>query len=357
MKVLHLGRYGRLGASSRVRSYQYFPYLKSCGIEVTTAPLLGDNYLHNLYGGRRPQWAEIVGVYVRRLRRLLSSRSFDLLWIEKELFPWFPAWAEAILSMSGIPLLVDYDDAIFHRYDLHSNALVRIVLGGKIDRIMRQAALVTVGNEYLGDRARRAGAKRVEYLPTVIDRERYQAAVPQDHASFTIGWIGSPITARYLRPIIPALAEVCKSGEARVVIVGSGDIHLDNVPCEVRAWSEDAEIADIQSFDVGIMPLPDAPWERGKCGYKAIQYMACGRPVVASPVGANRQIVEHGVNGFLAATVADWVRSLQVLCDDRALRERMGKAGRVRAEAQYSLQVTAPHLAALLRDAGAGRRD
>jgi glycosyltransferase involved in cell wall biosynthesis len=287
---------------------------------------------------------------------LLSSRSFDLLWIEYELFPWFPAWTEAILSMSDVPFLVDYDDAIFHRYDLHSNTLVRIALGGKIDRVMRLAALVTVGNEYLADHARRAGAKRVEYLPTVIDRERYQAAPQRSHAKFTIGWIGSPMTAPYLCPIIPALAEVCKSGEARVVLVGSGDIHLDDVPCEVRAWSEDAEIADIQSFDVGIMPLPDAPWERGKCGYKAIQYMACGRPVVVSPVGANRQIVEHGVNGFLAATAADWVRSLQVLRDDQALRERMGKAGRMKAEAQYSMQVTAPRLALLLRDTRKGRR-
>ena len=126
------------------------------------------------------------------------------------------------------------------------------------------------------------------------------------------------------------------------------------MPLAIRPWSEEKEVADIQCFDVGIMPMPDDPWARGKCGYKLIQYMACGRPVVASPVGANQQIVEDGVNGFLAATTADWVRALCTLRDSSDLRERMGKAGRFKVETQYCIQVTAPRLLSLLHSGSRG---
>jgi len=120
------------------------------------------------------------------------------------------------------------------------------------------------------------------------------------------------------------------------------------LPVEARSWSEASEVAEIQQFDIGIMPLPDEPFERGKCGYKLIQYMACGKPVVASPVGANTSIVRDGIEGFLASTDAEWMQLLGILCDDNALRQRMGAAGRVRVEAEYSLQVAAPHLERLL---------
>ena len=349
MKILLLSRYERLGSSSRVRSYQYMPYLRAKGIDLTVAPLLGDDYIRGLYAGRRKHVGAIFDAYLRRLCYLLRSRRFDLLWIEHEILPWLPAWAEAILNRRGIPYVVDYDDAVFHRYDMHTNGVVRAFLGGKIDEVMRRAALVIVGNNYLANRAKRAGAKRVEYLPTVVDLDRYNLAPRGENAGFAIGWIGSPVTAQYLHIIEPALSELCRSGNARLVLVGSGQVKLDGVPLVIRPWSEEKEVVDIQGFDVGIMPVPDEPWAHGKCGYKLIQYMACSRPVVASPVGANQQIVEDGVNGFLPVTTADWVRALCALRDNSDLRERMGKAGRSKVETQYCIQVTAPRLLSLLR--------
>ena len=164
MKILLLSRYSRLGASSRLRSYQYLPYLKTHGIDVDVAPLLENDYLKNLYAGRRKDLRGIIRAYIRRLGLLINSNSFDLLWVEKEILPWLPAWAEAILAHLGIPYVVDYDDAIFHRYDMHPKAIIRSLLGGKIDTVMSRAALVIVGNKYLADRARKAGARRVEYL-------------------------------------------------------------------------------------------------------------------------------------------------------------------------------------------------
>ena len=348
MKILLLSRYSRLGASSRIRFYQYLPYLKEHGIDVTVAPLLKDKYIDDLYAGRHKNLWAIFRAYLQRLDYLLKSRHFDLLWIEKELFPWLPALGETMLTHLGIPYVVDYDDAVFHSYDMHTNGVLRTFFCGKIDAVMRHASLVIVGNSYLADRAWRVGAKQVEYLPTAIDLDRYCATPQTENAIFTIGWIGSPTTVKYLNLVRPALFEVCNGGNTRLMVVGSGNVELDGVPLVKRGWAEDTEVANIQSFDVGIMPLPDNPWEHGKCGYKLIQYMACGQPVVASPVGVNKQIIEDGVNGFLAATMADWVCALNALRDNYDLRGRMGRVGRKKVESEYCLQVTAPRLVSLL---------
>ena len=139
------------------------------------------------------------------------------------------------------------------------------------------------------------------------------------------------------------------------MLVGARDAAVDGLPAEARPWSEATEVKDILGFDVGIMPLPDEPWERGKCGYKLIQYMACARPVIASPVGANRQIVEQGVNGFLAETYDDWRSALDMLYAAPELRARLGAAGRRKVETAYCTRVTAPRLANLLKVAASNQ--
>jgi len=348
MKILLLSRYSQLGASSRIRTYQYLPYLNAHGVDVTVVPFFGDNYLKGLYTDRNMSLRDILGSYVRRLSYIFSCYSYDLLWIEYELLPWLPAWGEDLLRGLGIPYVVDYDDAIFHNYELHSSRIVRYMLGNKIDLVMRRAALVTVGNHYLAERAWRAGAKQVEYLPTVVDLEKYYVAPHAKNEVFRIGWIGSPTTAKYLYMVLPALKEICKDN-AKLILVGSGQIDFDGVSTEIRTWSEKSEVSDVQNFDVGIMPLHDEPWARGKCGYKIIQYMACGKPVVASPVGINRQIVEEGKDGFLATDTATWVRALNILRDNHGLREIMGQNGREKVEKQYCVQITAPRLLSLLK--------
>jgi glycosyltransferase involved in cell wall biosynthesis len=352
MKILLLSRYSSLGASSRIRCYQYLPYLREHGFHITVAPLFDDYYIKDIYTAKKKRLSIVIRSYARRLHHLLSSRSYDLLWIEKEIFPWLPAWAEELLKKMGIQYVIEYDDAIFHSYDLHQNRLVRILMSGKIDAAMRGAALVIAGNEYLAKRARMAGAMHVEQLPTVVDLKRYPLKCNTERQVFTIGWIGTPVTAKYLSHVHSALAQACQNNIARVILVGSGPVNIKGLHAEIRPWSEETEIGDIRSFDVGIMPLPDSPWERGKCAYKLIQYMACSKPVIASPVGVNKQIVEEGINGFLASNKDEWVRALSVLRDDHYLRERMGRTGRSKVEMQYCIQVTAPRLAELLRSAG-----
>jgi glycosyltransferase involved in cell wall biosynthesis len=293
----------------------------------------------------------MVMAYISRIARLANSRSFDLLWIEKELLPWLPALAESLLAGQGISYVVDYDDAIFHRYDMHENPLIRALLGKSSDAVMRHATTVVVGNDYLAERARRAGASRIEYLPSVVDINRYSAGGKTDKR-FRIGWIGSPITVPYVGLIRDALEEASKKIDARLVLVGAGDQDpLPGLEKDILPWSEDSEVANIQSFDVGIMPLPDGPFERGKCGYKLVQYMACGLPVIASPVGVNTRIVEQGKTGFLASSNADWVQALVMLSRNANMRNELGKAGRKKIEQEYSLQVAAPRLLEILTKA------
>ena len=351
LQVLALTRYTRMGASSRVRTMQYVAPLRTHGIDVACMPLFGDSYLQDLYSGKSRSAAVVMNSYLRRALQLLHSRRFDLLWVEKELFPYVPAVFELAALLLGVPLVLDYDDAVFHNYDLGPSLIKRYLLGHKIDALMKLARTTIAGNEYLAARATAAGCRRVAVLPSAIDLQLYslqpRPLVPQQPA---IGWIGSPSSTQYLSTIERALGTVCDRSCASLIVVGAGPLKLAGVPTKVRVWSESTEVERIHEFSVGIMPLKDSPSERGKCGYKLIQYMACGLPVVASPVGVNRQIVEHGVNGFLASTDEEWTSSLSLLLSSPGLRRQMGTAGRRKVERGYCIQATAPILAGLLRE-------
>lgn len=342
MKVLLLSRYGSLGASSRVRFLQYLPYFQSHGIEVTARPLLSDAYVQALYRDGSC-WCEVVKGYAERILTLLVARRFDVVIVEKELFPFMPAVAERFLRLLGVRYVVDYDDALFHRYDCHSNSWVRKLLGKKTDVVMRQAATVIAGNNYLAEYALRAGANRIEIIPTVVDADRYQPKQKTGAENLIVGWIGTPKTSRYLKSLLPVFESIKKEMSVRFVAVGAVSRDFEGTAVEAWPWSEETEVESIQQFDIGIMPLEDSPWERGKCGYKLIQYMACGVPVIASPVGVNREIIEQGKNGKYADSIEEWNAVLRdMLGAGPDSREKMGTAGRARVEQWYSLQTQAP---------------
>jgi glycosyltransferase involved in cell wall biosynthesis len=354
LQVLALPRYGPAGASSRYRFYQFIPLLGQAGIDVTVSPLLPDQYVLDLYSGRPRRPGMIAAALTRRLLNLLREGSHDLLWIEGELFPWLPALAESLMGARTRPYVVDYDDAIFHRYGLHKSISVRRFLGEKIDKVMRGAAAVVAGSPYLFEHARAVGASTVVLVPTVVDMRQYDPLPQRPAQSFTMVWIGSPSTQNYLKSIEPALAEVSHEG-ARLKAIGvSPDFNLKDVVLERLRWTEATEARMLSDADVGIMPLTDDPWSRGKCGFKLVQYMASGLPVVASPVGANTSIVLDGISGFLAADLPSWVASLRALRADARRRSAMGMAGRRRAEQLYSVEAAFPQLVDVLRRAAAG---
>jgi glycosyltransferase involved in cell wall biosynthesis len=351
VKVLALTRYAQLGASSRLRTRQFAKYLEAQGIYLQLEPFFDDAYIKAIYGTDKRSLS-VVRHFTRRASVLFRCADADAIWLEKEAFPWLPWVIEGACLPRSIPLIVDYDDAIFHRYDMHTSGMVRALLGKKIDSVMRRADLVLAGNDYLAERARAAQATRVEVIPTVIDLERYTPTEPKpDSAPIVIGWIGSPNTAPYLAQLNRLLSELATRHPISCVAIGARQDQLTGGPFVAKDWSEAEEVELLNALDIGIMPLPDDPWTRGKCGYKLIQYMACSLPVVASPVGANNEIVRDGENGFLASTDQEWSEALIQLILDQKLRRRMGIAGRTRVESEFSLQFQAPHLEQLLRSA------
>ena len=337
---------------------QYLPHLEAAGFDVDLKSFFDADYLPSLYAGRKPSSA-IWRSYARRLQDLMHAKGkADLIWLEKEALPWVPSVLEGRLMPSGIPVVSDFDDAVFHRYDMHRLKPVRTLLGRKFANVMKNSACVFAGNSYLADYARDAAAAVIEIVPTVVDAEHYRVNVDRDvDAEPVIGWIGTPSTWREcVEPFLPVFRDVAQTFGARIEAVGARITSGEEAGIHFLSWSEEGEIERINAMDIGVMPLPDTPWMRGKCGYKLIQYMACGLPVIASPVGVNAEIVEHGVNGFLAETSDDWFRAIQALIGNPELRRQMGAAGRKRVEERYSLQVYGPRVASRLNEiAGRGR--
>jgi len=346
-KMLLLPRYTAKGPSSRVRFYQYLPYLVEAGWHVQAEPFFNDSYIEALFTQRPINFLAVMANYAHRFQVALNSAKYDLIWMQYELLPWLPAWLEKVLLSKNAPIVIDYDDAIFHRYDQHRSVLVRFLLGNKISQVMKNATALTVGNSYLAQWAEKAKARAILYIPSVVDIRRYKVSSTPHHP-FTIGWIGTPKTVCYVEMLQPVFQTLLDE-RTRLLIIGA-DVPpvLKQLPVESQPWQEESEVQQIQQFDVGIMPLRDEPFERGKCGYKLIQYMACGLPVVASPVGANQEIVEHKVNGYLATSTNEWINAIRELKDNPATASHMGKRGRAKVEAFYSLEKNAPRLITFL---------
>jgi glycosyltransferase involved in cell wall biosynthesis len=351
MKIALLTKYGEKAASTRQRFIQYQPYLNKARIETEFLPLLDDCYLENLYNNGRASRGHIAQRYLSRLRWLLSSPSVDAIWLHCELFPYLPSGFESLVRIPGKPIIFDYDDAIFHNYDSNPSKAIRFFLGQKLCSSIGASRLAFCGNSYLAFYASQFCSK-VEIVPTVVDTSKYfpSSLKTNNSGKVNIGWIGTPTTWQsYIQGRLPALIDALSVSDSKLLFMGAGQNIFKNMHIEFYDWSEKAEIPFLQGIDIGIMPLTDTPWARGKCGYKLIQYMACGLPVVASPVGVNSEIVEHGVNGFLAETDAEWCSAIRTLIEDPELRHRMGQAGRQKVEVNYSLQTWGPRVAKLMQ--------
>lgn len=358
ISCLVLSRYGLHGASSRVRFGQYFDALAREGIACHLSPLLPDAYLPLRYRNEPWRYAHALTGYAKRVGALLQARAHDVAWVEGELFPGLPALFESLLAMTGVPYVVDFDDALFHKYDRWSGGPLGTLYREKFQRLLSRSHGVTAGNVYLEALSLQHGAPVATRVPSVVDIECYvpEDAGPPGDRPLTIGWIGSPTTTKYLRLVEPALRRLAGELPLRLMTVGADRLDGYGVPVEQHPWSLESEVRLINAMDIGIMPLADEPWERGKCGYKLIQYMALAKPVVASPVGVNTEIVAHGENGFLASDEQGWFDCLRALAVAPDKRRAMGTAGRARVVEHYSVQSQVPVVARVLREAAAGRR-
>lgn len=345
-------RYARQGASSRVRFYAYQSRFAEAGIDCRFYPLLDDQYLLDLYARKPIGSIGLAGNFLRRAADLTALWKVDAVWIEAELFPFLPSMAERAIAAAGVPMIVDYDDAIFHKYDANASSLIRHFLGRKIDVVMSRAASVTAGNAYLASRAHAAGAKRVIDIPTPVTLEpEYTKPTPRagNDRPIRIGWIGTPVTAKYLATVREPLAFVAAQRQIEIVVIGASTSPLDGLPVSYMPWSESTQQNLLSNLDIGIMPIDDTPWSRGKCAYKLLQYMSAGKPVIGSPVGMNCNVIVEGGNGFLPQTTEAWIEALLHLIDDPDLRLRMGAAGRRIVASGYTYDVIAPRLIELFK--------
>jgi glycosyltransferase involved in cell wall biosynthesis len=350
-RLLIMLRYGTLGASSRLRWLQYLPHLREAGFQVDISSLFSDTKLRRRYKVRNYRFQDLLSSYWHRFRVLLHLKKYHLVLIEKEPLPWFPSWIEMFLLRNSRYIL-DFDDAQFHRYDNHYSWIVRTLLSKKFNRLIKNAHLIISGNDYISNHCADVGATCIEDIPTVVDLARYEPK--QIYACKGIPlivWIGTPETAKFLNIVSGPLAELAKRCSFKLRVIGAGQIVMPGIDIELFPWTADTEASMISNCDIGIMPLSDTPWERGKCAYKLIQYMACAIPVVASPVGANRAVVKNGETGFFATSDRAWIEKLEQLLGDAELRQRLGKSGRQRVESNFCLQKAAPKLVNLITKA------
>lgn len=347
LRVLAFTKTSPIGPSSRYRYYQYVPWLRQHGVELTCRPLFGPTWFRILRR-REPLRTLLKCVYAPlrflvRLGQLWDRSRFDLLVVEHQLFPYLPAWFERALRALGARFTVEFDDAIY---------LTRLH-GRKMEKLCALADHVVVGNEHLARFARRFNA-HVSVVPTTIPLERYPSEPPvrrEKPEPFVVGWIGLPYNFGSLRLVQEPLKRIARDVPLLLRVVSDGRPEIDGVPLEVVPWSEPREIDQILGFDAGIMPLHDDEWSRGKCGLKVLQYFAAFVPVVASPVGVNRTLIRDGETGFLASDDGEFERALRLLIKDPELRRRVAAAGRREVERNYAASGWAGALALIWREA------
>ncbi|WP_417910627.1 glycosyltransferase family 4 protein [Candidatus Electronema sp. PJ] len=346
IKLLGLALYGPLAASTRYRLEQYKTGLAEYGIDLHLQYLLGDEYLRRRVMGttRYLPFGALLQSGSERIALLLRQQHFAGAIVYAELFPFLPGWLERLLLSK--PYLYDFDDAFYLKYRQGKWAILQPLLANKFDTLMAGAAAVTAGSGILADYARTRN-RNTFLLPTVVDTERYRSIPRTDNQTFTVGWIGSPTTAPYLAQLSSPLTILGKEAPLRLVVVGGKAPAIPGIIVEEIPWSAQTEITLINSFDVGIMPLTNDAWAKGKCAFKLIQYLACGIPAVASRVGGNLDVLTSDC-GMLVDTLDEWVEALRFFRDKQESRLAMGQAGRARVEQHYSLHRNIPILAEII---------
>jgi glycosyltransferase involved in cell wall biosynthesis len=294
---------------------------------------------------------EVLRGYLKRLADALLPGSADVIFVYREAALLGPAWIEQILSFRR-PLVFDFDDAIYLTDTSQANAWSRRLKSAtKVETICRVARHVTVGNEFLAGYAKDR-AREVTVIPSTIDTDVYQIQPRAWNSVPVIGWTGSVTTVPYLVALAPALRRLREKREFELRVVGA-NIEIEGLAVRCLPWRAETEPDDLRALDVGLMPLSGDEWSRGKCGMKALQYMALGIPPVVSPVGVNTTIVRDGVNGFFARAEEEWIDRIALLLEDEPLRRSLGREARRTVEESYSARAHAPRVAKILIEAAA----
>lgn len=306
-------KYSTQGATSRYRSFAFASRLSEMNYNIEIQSFMPIDYLNRLFSNQPKQKSRILLSYLERC--LAVFRSSQNLIIERELFPYLPYGIEKRF-LQGKNYILDYDDNVWEDYR------GKKMLEGKYDNLVKNAAGIIVGNNFLDEYVKKLNPNVIK-IPTVINLDTYQTnAAQQKFERFSLVWIGSPITYRYIEAFSSMFQTLAKTLDFDLIIIASKTLEgraISGVSMKFYDWSSETEVALLKQSHIGIMPLNDDPFSQGKSGFKLIQYQAAGLPSVASPVGENCTIIQEGMNGFLPKTHNEWIDAITQLHNDSAL--------------------------------------
>ena len=362
MKILTLTPYPTNEApSQRFRFELFFKHLDTSQIKIETQSFISLKEWKALYAEKKvgAKFLSVINGFLSRIVALFKVSQYNFVFIHRELTPFGPPIFEWIIAkVLKKKIIYDFDDAIWLPDQNKESPIWRwLKWRSKVGSICKWSWKVSVGNEYLADFARKYN-ENVVVVPTVVDTGVHFKGVrnqsdyvktPSDKKSeisliagqsgrLIIGWTGSHSTLQYLDLILPSLQQLEKEIDFEFRVIANKDPKLPLKNYSFIPWKKESEIEDLATIDIGVMPLPDDEWAKGKCGFKLIQYLALEIPAVASPVGVNSDIIYHNETGFLARTTKEWTESLRKLLGDESLRAEMGKKGRALIEKKYSVQ-------------------
>lgn len=354
MKVLFFTLYDNIGASSRIRVYQYLPLLKEKGVSFTVRPAITNRYYKYVTGiidqktvcdHIYMKYNQLILLIKRIFEILYYAPKHDIIFIQKDYFYFGKFNLLKLLKIVNSNIIYDFDDAIFTSDSFQGLSKdKRDKLPIKLRNIIKAAKWVITTNEYCKDFALKYN-RNVSIISGPIDTSKYKPMSKNNGHKIVIGWIGSPATTNYLYSLANVLNRLSQRYEHLVMMtIGAKNLNLNGLKIEKLDWNLENEVSSLNKFDIGIMPLADDAWTRGKGGFKLLQHMAVGVPSVASPVGINNEIISEGINGYLAHTEEEWYEKLSLLIEDKKLREKMGKAARETCLTKYSVDSGFPKL-------------
>ncbi len=333
----------------RVRIEQWARYLEPLGWKVDFYTFEDEDLHRILYQPGRflSKTSQLLSCYARQLKRLTQTRHCDLLFIYREAALIGPAFIERLSKRLGVPIIYDIDDPVFLSYRSPSNGLFSFLkCSGKTHTLFRLSNHVIAINSLIAGYAARFNPS-VSVIPNCVDTEKYKPATGSEERPVRIVWMGSHSTMPNLLSIAEPLLKIQETYRSPLRIIGVGQTDLPGVKAEHRQWSESTEVGDLQGCDIGLVPVPEHPWNHWKLFLKTLQYMAVGLPVIGSRMGSNAEVIQDGVNGFVVDSPDEWYDRLQILIKDPALRKQMGIAARQTVLEKYSIQTQIPRITSL----------
>lgn len=364
MRILFLATFAPNQApGQRFRFEQYLGALQERGVEAEYSWLIDADAARVLYrpGNLAGKAALALRSVFKRMLQIPSLRRYDVVFVQRQALFIGGPFVERLAKASGARLIYDFDDAIWiNDASTYNRRFGWLKNPSKVPRIIEMADLVLAGNRYLADYARQRNSN-VKIMPTTIDTDVYvpRAGGVRRTGAVCIGWTGSFSTIAHFKTALPVLRRLRRKYGEQVTfrVIGNSGYGDDELGITEMPWSAATEVEDLYDIDIGLMPLPDDEWSRGKCGCKGLQYMALRIPTVMSPVGVNCEIIQHGKNGFLPATEDEWFETLSALIEKPELRAEIGEAGRRRVEESYSVNAWRERFCDLLSEKAARSPD